>query len=137
MNASETIARDLLSRLASDKAAPGPIGADLGGARAVLRKLPTVPYNLLHLHYVRSMGIAEVARKCGCPEGAAIKWLDRAVQVYARQLEASGLIPSSETHGRKRLSRKPGPAGEDQVELFHDFDAAAMASPSPITTTRP
>jgi len=118
MNTTEAITIGFLHRLADGQAAVGPLDLELTGARAVLRQLPTVYFNLLHLYYIRGLSIAEVARKCGCPEGAVIRWHDQAVRVYARQLQAAGLIASLPPKGRKQATRKPATAGKDQIEMF-------------------
>jgi len=128
----ETAALGFLNRLAPGQVATRPLDPELTGARAVLRQLPTVYYCLLNLHYVRGFSITEVARKCGCPEGAVTRWHDQAVRAYALQLQVAGLIPSPSTKGRQQANRRPITSGEDQIEMFsqNEIGDAELASPS-------
>jgi len=69
-------------------------------AGSIYYGLPTVYYNLLHLHYALGLHFDDIARRCGCPEGGVAVASDRRRQPRPR-------------------CRPTASSNSDQGDLFH------------------
>jgi len=132
----EVIATSFLSRLAGTTEADR-IDSELASARVALQKLPTVNFNLLHLHFIRGLSTDEVAHECGCPEAAVLRWLEPAMQAYTRQLVDDGVIAGPAMNCRKHSPRRlVTDAAQFQFPSSH-FNAAEPATASLSNAKRP
>jgi RNA polymerase sigma-70 factor (ECF subfamily) len=87
--APEVWVRGTVARLAPERDRPlrNPAGADaVPGFVQALRRLPVGQRQALALHHLYGLGVAEIARETGVPDGTVASWLSRGSAALAAHL---------------------------------------------------
>ena len=110
---SHAAAPELLRKLAHVRDWDGCLNPELAPARDVLRELPTVEFDLLHLHYIEGLPLEQIAKEYGCAEICIRLWHEHAIEVFARGLEVFAVPETSPCPH----SRDSGPSTPAQVQM--------------------